>query len=296
MLFGGTKINPDEEIIKKKHLLELQEKAKLLETILSNNSIHLATQMHSRAKESNNAYKTRLQSLEKTKEMVEAFIYKSLDMKTMIQKSDELADVMLHATDGSNAQIAHLSTTLHQNHELINEFQSQVLELNNKNSSINFLVESIKDVADQTNLLALNAAIEAARAGEHGRGFAVVATEVRKLADTTNKAANQIQMEMNIIMGISNDVVDRQEGMVKGVDESISISEGSLESLLSIVESANQNKKETSTTLNCVDTQLLESENIRNSLNKLLEESKSSMESSQKHLHLAEELLTELKN
>src|SRR4051812_13713072 len=75
---------------------------------------------------------------------------------------------------------------------IVEQAAGQVRELNTTASDINKFVVSVGRIAEQTNLLSLNAAIEAARAGEAGRGFGVVAGEVRKLADQTQAAADDV--------------------------------------------------------------------------------------------------------
>ena len=105
------------------------------------------------------------------------------------------------------------------NIEKTNEIEVSIIKLNEKSKEIGTILESITSISEQTNLLALNASIEAARAGEHGRGFAVVADEIRKLAEESNGAANNIN---KIIGEINKDISETVVimGEIKGMSNS----------------------------------------------------------------------------
>jgi methyl-accepting chemotaxis protein len=98
----------------------------------------------------------------------------------------------------------------------IESASTQVFAFGEKTQEITKIVDAITQVAQQTNLLALNATIEAARAGEYGRGFAVVAEEVRKLAESSSRQAEQISRLAREIFAQSASVVT---AMKEGTEE-----------------------------------------------------------------------------
>jgi methyl-accepting chemotaxis protein len=106
-----------------------------------------------------------------------------------------------------------------------NQSAQTVRGLGEHSKQIGQVVGIITGIADQTNLLALNAAIEAARAGEAGRGFAVVADEVRKLAEKTVQATQQVATGINAVRDGARRASEGMGGAAEAVERSTSLAD-----------------------------------------------------------------------
>jgi len=111
----------------------------------------------------------------------------------------EVAKQTAEVSQSGLARVNDASQEIRRIETSITEFSRDVNDLQQQAGDIGSIALLIKDIAEQTNLLALNAAIEAARAGEQGRGFAVVADEVRRLAERTAAATNDIKTKIEAI-------------------------------------------------------------------------------------------------
>lgn len=97
----------------------------------------------------------------------------------------------------------------------------QVIKLTQQLNQINNITNAVGKLANQTNMLALNAAVEAVRSGDNGKGFGVIAAEIRKLADQSGKAAEEISALIADIKQAANSTVTVTEESTNSVEQMV---------------------------------------------------------------------------
>ena len=160
------------------------------------------------------------------------------EMGTNSQRMRELSDKIRNLADTKRRDIKYALGTLIEVQEVVRSSSREVDELQQFSERISTFVETNQGIARQTNLLALNAAIEAARAGEHGRGFGVVAEEVRKLADGSARAANEVATTVKFIQKQIGKVVETMavgSAKVAGVEQASKGAETAFEDIVAAV-------------------------------------------------------------
>ncbi|MDK8183449.1 methyl-accepting chemotaxis protein [Paenibacillus sp. UMB4589-SE434] len=133
------------------------------------------------------------------------------------EQLDGVSSETLKLAGQGNTEIGTLVQEMRRVQAMVRETVQIMNALSSQTEKVGSIVSTISEISAQTNLLSLNAAIEAARAGEHGRGFAVVSGEVRKLADHTQQATEEIAAILEAIRQQINAAaghVNRGEGSV----------------------------------------------------------------------------------
>jgi methyl-accepting chemotaxis protein len=153
----------------------------------------------------------------------------------MVELGDRIREVAArHRTD-----VAAAGQTLLDVREVVATSAREVQELSRLSEPITEFIDLIRQISSQTNLLALNAAIEAARAGEHGRGFAVVAEEVRRLADSSAAAAEEVAKTVQFIRNQVREVSDTMDvgsARVHGIETVATAAARALEDIAAAVQ------------------------------------------------------------
>lgn len=121
---------------------------------------------------------------------------------------DNIQGTMREANSGRQ-NMDSVTASMSEMQEDMRNLEKSITNVGEAAVKINEITATIREIAEETNLLSLNASIEAARAGEVGRGFAVVATEIKKLAETSASAADEISTLISSVNHLISETVEQ---------------------------------------------------------------------------------------
>lgn len=164
------------------------------------------------------------QLVQTSNERVQAIVQENEEIQQITAEAESKVESNRQLILEGSEQINQLYSQMEKVNDIFNDVSHSINGVQQETKEIMDFAKLIGAIADQTNLLALNASIEAARAGEHGQGFAVVAAEVRKLAEQSKRALEQINGKVMDIVTHMGEVASKVTAEQRTVEKTRQLS------------------------------------------------------------------------